>query len=141
MHDRDKKRFRDLMMVVAVDKRFQNMLDDATLRIMFEAMKADVSIDDLERVGPELMKNSRFFPRTDEWLDAVANLPAASVAGLLPPVGKHEQTGVPKYCEKCNDSGWVLVNDENPARAVKCDCRPNNPALGAGQRKKRRSEG
>lgn len=140
MTDRDKNRFKQLMLQIAVDKRYQDNLDDAALRIMFEAMKADVTIEDLERVMPELLRNSRFFPRTDEWLDAVAKLPPPTVTGLLPPVGTHPQTGVPRYCEKCEDQGWVFVNDENPARVVKCACRESNPALGAGQRKKRRSE-
>ena len=136
MTEKDKDRFRAVMLQVAVDKRYQQQLDVAMLRIMFEAMKSHATIDEIERVAPELIRTCQFFPRTDEWLKAVAALPPPTVAGLLPPIGTHPQTGKPKYCEQCNDEGWVLVNDESPARVVKCSCRETNPALGAGQRRR-----
>jgi hypothetical protein len=139
MTDRDKDRFRAVMLQVAIDKRYQQQLDVAMLRIMFDTLKPHVEIEEIERVQPELMLKCQFFPRTDEWLKACQDLPPAPVAGLLMPVGVHEQTKKPKYCEKCNDEGWVEVGEPQPgvaARVVACDCRPNNPALGAGQRRK-----
>jgi hypothetical protein len=151
MIEADKDRFRTLMMSVAVDKRYQDQLDRATMRIMFDSLKPHVTIDELEHVAPSLMAESRFFPRVDEWLAAVEKLPPANVAGLLPgrtlaedPSGK-----TVRYCDKCDDTGWVVScerevpDGRKPGRqpgAVRCSCREVNPALGAGQRKKRRSE-
>lgn len=140
MIEADRKRFKQLMMQVAAEKRYQDQLDDPLLRIMWNAMEGEVTIDDLERVAPSIVKNHRFFPRVDEWLDAVHGLPPPTVLGLLPPSGETGQTGKPIYCLKCRDEGWMFVNDTNPARVVECECRQTNPALGAGQRKKRRSD-
>lgn len=142
MIEADKDRFRALMMQVAVDKRYQDNLDRAAVRIMFEALKGHCTIEDLEAAAPELLRTSKFFPRVDEWLAAVEKLPAQTVAGLLPGhVDESDPTGKRvRYCDKCQDEGWVFSSDERPARVVKCSCRDVNPALGAGQRRKRRSE-
>lgn len=141
MHLGDKDRFRALMLQVAIDKRYQDQLDRAVLKIMFDTLSPHCTIEDLERVAPKLMADCRFFPRTDEWLDAVAKLPPPTVLGLLPGhVDECDPTGKRiRYCSKCQDEGWVFVNDTNPARVVQCDCREKNPALGAGQRPQRKT--
>jgi len=134
-YERDKDRFKTLIMAVAVEKRAQQHVDTALLRLMFDAL-ADVDIEDLERVRKAVCLKTRYFPQAGEWLEEVDKLPPPTVLGLLPP--RADEHGQVTFCEACKDTGWILKDrlDGGAPNASKCTCRATNPALGAGKRKK-----
>jgi hypothetical protein len=121
-------------MAVAVGTHYQQHVDRPLLLFLWSAL-SEVDLDDLQRAAPDLMRGSRFFPTVADWLEAVDRLPPREVAGLLPPVGTTtgKPDGPPLYCRQCNDTGWIFVAAES---VTKCACRPVNPALGAGVRRK-----
>lgn len=134
-YERDKDRFRALIMAVAVEKRAQQHVDTALLRLMFDAL-AECDIEDLERVRKAVCLKTRYFPQAGEWLEEVDKLPPPTVLGLLPP--RQDDVGNTEYCSECHDTGWILKErlEGGAPNAVKCTCRKTNPALGAGKRRK-----
>lgn len=134
-YERDKDRFRALIMAVAVEKRAQAHVDNALLRLMFDQLEA-CDIEDLERVRKTVCLKTRYFPQAGEWLEEVDKLPPPTVLGLLPP--RQDAHGQTRYCDACGDTGMILRDrlEGGAPVASNCSCRKTNPALGAGQRKK-----
>jgi len=126
MTDADKNAFRQVISRLAVALR-EPAPDVALMLVYFRALSA-VEIELITAAADQLILESKWFPKTSEWLAAARKIETDRLAAMR----KLLRDSPTPLCPACNDTGWSDIGPglietvhgprHAPSRVRACDC-------------------